>query len=312
MTSATRPTGDTVRVGAPTEARNPRTADLDMLPTLELLRRLNDEDHRVPEAVASVLPGLATAVDAAVERLAGGGRLHYFGAGTSGRIALADAAELPPTFCFDADRVVAYHAGGDGAVVRAHEGAEDDAALGAHDAAGVGAGDVVVALAASGRTPYVAGALAAARAVGAYTVLVSANPDAPLAELADVHVGPDTGPEALAGSTRLKAASAQKLVLNSFSTAVMVRLGKTYSNLMVDVSPANAKLRGRVLQILEEASGATPDACAVALADADGDTKTALVCLLAEVDAPTARSALADAGGIVRSALDRLDTEDGS
>ena len=250
-----------------------------------------------------MLPALAAAVDAAVERWRSGGRLHYFGAGSSGRIGMADAAELPPTFAVDASRVVAHHAGGNGALEVACEAAEDSVGLGRAAAAALVGTDVAVGLTASGRTPYVQGVLEAARELGAFTLLVSANPQAPMAHLADVHVGVDTGAEALAGSTRLKAGTAQKLVLNAFSTALMVRLGKTYSNLMVDVATANAKLRGRVLTVLEEATGADELSCLQALAAADGDTKTALVCLLSGRDVATAQAALSRCNGVARAAL---------
>lgn len=294
---------DHAHVESPTEVRNPRTTDIDILPTLQVLEQLNAEDRTVAPAVARVLPELAAAIDAALARYLAGGRIHYFGAGTSGRLAIADAAELPPTFSAGADRVIAHHAGGAATVGLAVEDVEDDDSAGAADAAGLGADDIAVGLSASGRTPYVGGALRAARRAGALTILISANPRAALAAHVDHHIGVDTGPEAIAGSTRLKAGTAQKLVLNSFSTALMIRLGKTYSNLMVDVIPANAKLRGRVLRILMEATGCDEAACADALAAADGDTKTALVSLLAGVDAGAAATALRQGDGRVRAAL---------
>jgi N-acetylmuramic acid 6-phosphate etherase len=295
-----------VRVLTPTERRNPRTLDIDTLPSLELLQLLNDEDARVAPAVRAALPQLAQAVDAAVERYEAGGVIHYFGAGTSGRISTLDAAELPPTFSADPARTVAHHAGGAFAISRALENVEDDPAAGREAAAGMTAADVAVGVAASGRTPFVVGALQAAREVGAYTVLVSSAPQGPAVDLADVHVFVDTGPEAIAGSTRLKAGTAQKLVLNGFSTALMIRLGKTYSNLMVEVTRHNAKLRGRVLVILEEATGATEDECRRALDAADGDTKTAIVSLLAGTDVSTARAALEATNRRVREALAAL------
>lgn len=301
MSPLTPPTAE--RVAAPTEERNPATSDIDAVPTVEVLRRLNAEDARVPAAVAAVLPALAEVVDETVRRLRAGGRVHYFGAGTSGRVAVMDAAELIPTFGLPPGVVVAHIAGGIKALTIPVEGAEDSAEGGAADAAEVAAGDVVVGLTASGRAPYVAGALRAARAVGAYTALVSANPDAALAAEADVHLGADTGPEAIAGSTRLKAATAQKLILNGLSTAAMIALGHTYSNLMVDLAPTNTKLRGRVLTILTEATGLPEDTCAAALAEADGELKTALVCLLGAVAPEAARRALAASSGQVRAAL---------
>lgn len=294
------------RVQAPTEERNPRTTEIDLVPTIDLLRMLNAEDHRVPEAVAAVLPRLAEVVDEAAARLKAGGRMHYFGAGTSGRLAVMDAAELIPTYGLDPGVVVAHHAGGRAALETPVENSEDDPEDGAAAAAGVTAADVAVGLTASGRTPYVGGALRAARAAGAFTVLVSANPQAELAQWADVHLAADTGPEAVAGSTRLKAGTAQKLILNTLSTALMVVLGRTYSNLMVEMSASNAKLRGRLLTILTEASGESTEACAAALTAADGEVKTALVALLADVPPLRARTALAAADGRVRAAIASL------
>ena len=304
MTTARRP----VPVEAPTEQRHPRTHDIDVLPTLDLLRLINDEDAQVAPAVAAALPALGEAVDLAVEAMRAGGSVHYFGAGTSGRIAALDAAELPPTFGLSPDRVVAHHAGGAAALDAAVEGVEDDAAAGTSEAAVLTPRDVAIGLAASGRTPYVAGALEAARRVGAPTVLVSSNPAAEIAALADVHICVDTGPEVLAGSTRMKAGTAQKLVLNAFSTAVMVRLGHTYSNLMAGVTAKNDKLHGRMVGILAQASGHDVDTCAGVLADSDGDLKLALVRLLGDVDAAPAREALDSADGVVRTALRHLDT----
>jgi N-acetylmuramic acid 6-phosphate etherase len=295
---------DAVVVVSPTERRNPRTLDIDRIPTLEVLRLLNAEDRLLPDAVAAVLPALAGVVDETVRRLAAGGRMHYFGAGTSGRIGVMDAAELIPTFHLEPGIVVAHHAGGQAAFTRPIEGAEDSEELGAREAADVGPGDVAVGLTASGRTPFVAGALRQARAAGAFTVLVSANPQAALAGAADVHLGVDTGAEAVAGSTRLKAATAQKLVLNGLSTALMIAQGRTYSNLMVDVTATNRKLRGRLITIMVEATGLAPEQCVAALEDADGELKTALVSVLAECPPEQARAALAKVGGRVRDALE--------
>jgi N-acetylmuramic acid 6-phosphate etherase len=297
------PPADGQVVEAPTEERNPRTLDIDRLPTLAVLRLLNAEDARVPEAVERVLPALADAVDFVVAALADGRRLHYVGAGTSGRIAVLDAAELRPTFGLEAGRVLAHLAGGPDAMLAPAEEAEDDDAAGAALASKMDSGDVVVGLTASGRTPFVAGALRAARAVGARTVLISANPGTPLAAQVDVHVGVDTGPEAITGSTRMKAGTAQKLVLNSLSTAAMIRLGRTYSNLMTDMLANNEKLRGRQVRMLSQATGAAPDACGTALARAAGDPKVALVTLLAPATVAQARQALAAAGGRVHDAL---------
>lgn len=293
-------------VSSPTEERNARTADIDTVPVLELLQRINDEDARVPGAVRAVLPALARLVELTVERLAAGGHVHYFGAGSSGRLGLLDAAELPPTFGVPPDLFVAHLAGGDEAVRRAREGAEDDAAQGMRDAAGVGPLDVVVGLASSGYTAYVGGALERARAVGAHTALVTSNPRAPLAARVDTPLYVPTGPEAITGSTRLKSATAQKLVLNAFSTGVMVRSGRTWSNLMVDLVPTNAKLRGRVLRLLAQATGDDEIVCEAALAAADQEPKTALVMLLTDASPQQARVALAAGGGRVADALETI------
>lgn len=290
----------------PTEERNPRTTDIDLLPTPAVLALLHAEDALVPAAVESALGTLAGVVDEAAERVRRGGRVHYFGAGSSGRIGMLDATELVPTFGLAPGVVTAHLAGGDDAMVRAAEGAEDDAAGGAAAAAGVTAADLVIGLSASGRTPYVAGALTASARRGAFTAVVTCNPGSSLRPLARVAIVADTGPEAIAGSTRLKATSALKLILNSFSTALMVRLGKTYSNLMAEVSATNDKLRVRRVRILREASGADEVTCEAALTQADGDLPTALVTLLAGVRAEQARRALDATDGTVRAALTAL------
>ncbi len=298
-----------LRIDAPTEQRHPDTVDLDLLATADLLRMINAEDHRVAPAVERAAPELTRAVDLAVEVLRGGGSVHYFGAGTSGRIASMDAAELGPTFGLEPGRVVAHQAGGPGALETALEDVEDDAGSGRADAGPLGAGDCAVCLTASGRTPYAAGALTQARENGAATVLVSANPRAAIAPLADVHVCVDTGPEVLAGSTRMKAGTAQKLVLNAFSTAVMVRLGHTYSNLMTSVVAKNAKLNGRMVTILAEASDRDVETCTRVLAESEHDLRLALVQLLADVDRERAGDALHRSGGVVRDALALLRPE---
>lgn len=290
-----------------TEQRNPRSAAIDRMPTLELLRLINAEDQQVPIAVADVLPELSAAVELAVAALSGGGRVHYFGAGTSGRIAVLDAAELIPTFGLEPDRVVAHLAGGTRALTRPSEAAEDDETAGAADADDVAAGDLAVGVTASGRTPYVRAALVTAKARGAHTVLVSANPASPIASGVDVHVAPDTGPEVLTGSTRMKAGTAQKLVLNAFSTATMVRLGRTYSNLMTDMLATNVKLRDRQLRILADATGADPARCREALESAGGDAKVALVTLLSGATVEAAATALAATNGHVYQTLRLLD-----
>ncbi|MET1071878.1 MAG: N-acetylmuramic acid 6-phosphate etherase [Umezawaea sp.] len=300
--------GVAVRVDSPTEMRNPRTLDIDRMSTLDILRAINVEDHVVPDAVAAVLPELARAADLAVLALRAGGRVHYVGAGTSGRLATLDAAELPPTFNAPPDWFLAHHAGGREALVHALENVEDDDLGGAaqirlHAAPG----DLVLGVTASGRTPFVVGALREARAMGARTVLVSNNPVAPAPCEVDVLIALDTGQEAIAGSTRMKAGSSQKLVLTSFSTAVMVRLGRTYSNLMVSMRATNAKLRGRTVRILREATGLAEQECTDALTGSGGDLKVALVHLLSGAPFARAAEALVVSDGHVRQALVSLD-----
>lgn len=295
-----------VHVDSPTERRNPRTAEIDTLPTVEVLALINDEDRVVPDAVRAALPQLARAVDLAVAALSGGRRVHYVGAGTSGRLATLDAAELRPTFDVPDGWFAVHHAGGDRALRHAVEDAEDDDEAGADAMAAVRPGDFVLGLTASGRTPYVLGALSAAHDLGASTALVSNNPDTTQPPGVDVLITVDTGAEAIAGSTRMKAGTAQKIVLTSFSTAVMVRMGRTYQNLMVSVRATNAKLRGRTLRILREATGLGLQECSTALTEAHGDLKVALVHLLSGVEIRRASQALASSGGHVRAALGLL------
>jgi N-acetylmuramic acid 6-phosphate etherase len=295
--------GVVVHVESPTEQRNPRTTDIDRVSTIDVLRMINEEDRTVPAAVAQALPELAVAVDLGVAAIMSGGRVHYVGAGTSGRLATLDAAELVPTFNAPADWFIAHHAGGSEALVRAVEEVEDHSGA-AQIRRHATAKDLVVGVTASGRTPFVIGALQEAQALGAHTVLVSNNASVPFSP--DVLVALNTGPEAIAGSTRMKAGSAQKLVLTSFSTAVMIKLGRTYSNLMISMRATNAKLRGRTIRILHEATGQPENACERALADASGDLKVALVHLLSGEPTERAAAALEDTKGHVRNALDRL------
>ena len=291
---------------ARTEQRNPSSRGLDRKSTLEILRALNREDARVALAVRRELPQIARAVDAIVKALSSGGRLFYVGAGTSGRLAVLDAAECPPTFGTPPKMVQAIIAGGAGALRHASEGAEDSAAGGARDLrrAGLTAKDVVVGLAASGTTPYVLGALAFAKRRGAVTVGVTANPRSPLARRARVAIAPDTGPEAISGSTRLKAGTAQKLVLNLLSTAAMVRLGRVYENWMVHVALTNQKLRRRGVRILQEAAGVSASTAEHAVRQAGIDLAAALVMLKTGAGARDARRLLDQTGGHVRKAMD--------
>ncbi|MFC7487159.1 N-acetylmuramic acid 6-phosphate etherase [Knoellia sp. CPCC 206453] len=297
-----------VRVSAPTEERHPGTTGIDTASTLEILTLMNDADRTVPDAVAEVLPELALLVDHAVEAIRAGGHVHYFGAGTSGRLAVLDAAELLPTFNVPPGLFVAHHAGGPAALVSAVENVEDDVELGLAEASTLTSHDIAIGFTASGRTPFVQGALIGARERGARTALVTANPGAELAAYADHLLAPETGAEILTGSTRLKAGTAQKLVLNAFSTAVMIRLGRTWSNLMVDVVATNAKLRGRVVRILQEASGASETDARAALEASGGQLKPALLSLLAGVTVADAAAALSAHGDSVAVALSSLAT----
>jgi N-acetylmuramic acid 6-phosphate etherase len=288
-----------------TEQRRPELADLDQRSTLDLVTLMAEDQALAVAAVVAAREPIAAAIDAAVERLRRGGRLIYAGAGTAGRMGLLDAAECPPTF--NTDRVVAVMAGSAAALQRSQEAVEDDAAAGATDVAALGvcADDAVVGIAASGRTPYTIGAVRHAAAAGAVTIGISSNPDAALSRYVDHAVELVSGPEVIAGSTRLKAGTAQKVVLNLISTIAMVRIGKTFGNLMVDMRATNAKLRDRARRIVTEATGIEPDAAAAALDAAGGDVKTAIVMVLAGVDAAEAASRLGASHGSVRAALER-------
>lgn len=289
----------------PTEGRDPAGADLDLRSTEELVRLIGAADATVPAAVAAAHAPLVTAIDEIVERLAGGGRLVYAGAGTSGRLALVDAVECQSTFGLDPGRVVALVAGGAASTASAQEHAEDNGDAGAAElrALAVNAQDAVVGVSASGRTPYVLGALGEARHADALTVGVVCVEGSPLGALAQHEVAVVVGAEVLAGSTRLKAGTAQKLVLNTISTVSMIRLGKTYGNLMVDVVATNEKLRARVRRIVALATGAPEPQIDAALDHSRGDAKVAIVMLLTDTDAATARGRLAAADGVVRKAL---------
>ncbi|WP_174870056.1 N-acetylmuramic acid 6-phosphate etherase [Pectobacterium polaris] len=287
------------------ETRNPATMVLDQLSTLEMMHAFNQEDRKVPEAIAQVLPAIAEAVDLATASLQEGGRLIYLGAGTSGRLGVLDASECPPTFGVPHGLVIGLIAGGPGALLKAVEGAEDDPALGEADlkALDVTAVDMVVGLAASGRTPYVIGALRYARDVGCRTAAISCNPHSPIAQEAQVAISPVVGPEALTGSTRLKSGTAQKLVLNMISTGAMVKLGKVYQNLMVDVKATNVKLLDRACRIVVEATGAEREKARQALVQADNEVKPAILMLLANIDVVAARERLKQHNGYLREAL---------
>ncbi|GKV93898.1 N-acetylmuramic acid 6-phosphate etherase [Pectobacterium aroidearum] len=298
--------GDNLNLGKlVSETRNPATMALDQLPTLEMMHAFNQEDRKVPEAIAQVLPAIAEAVDLATASLQAGGRLIYLGAGTSGRLGVLDASECPPTFGVPHGLVIGLIAGGPGALLKAVEGAEDDPALGEADlkALDLTAVDMVIGLAASGRTPYVIGALRYARNVGCRTAAISCNPHSPIAQEAQVAISPVVGPEALTGSTRLKSGTAQKLVLNMISTGVMVKLGKVYQNLMVDVKATNVKLLDRACRIVVEATGAEREKARQALVLADNEVKPAILMLLANIDVAAARERLKQHNGYLREAL---------
>ena len=290
---------------AVTETRNPRTTAIDTLSSLEILGLISDEDAQVASAVRRQLEQVAKAVDVAVERLRQGGRLLYFGAGTSGRLGVLDASEIPPTYSAPPDLVQGFIAGGDVAVRRSVEAAEDDPDAGAKvvQEAGVSEADVVVGIAASGSTPWVLGVVTEAQRRGAATVALTCNPNSPLARLAEIAIAPVVGPEVIAGSSRMKAGTAQKMILNMLSTAAMVRLGKVYGNLMVDVQPTNAKLQRRAVRILQEAASVDAELARHALEATGYEVKPALVMLLAKVDAAEARRRLAAAQGFVRQAV---------
>ena len=288
---------------SPTEQRNPRSEGLDELDTLGVLKVMNGEDQAVLTAVANALPQLAELVDIAAERMRRGGAVHYFGAGTSGRLGVLDASELLPTFNLEPGRVVGHIAGGQAALVNAVENAEDSVDDGRRVGAELGPDDVAIGIAASGSTPYVRGALEAAGEAGAHTVLISNNPEAPVAEAAADHIVLDTGPEVVTGSTRLKAGTAQKLTLNGFSTALMIALGRTWRNLMVSVVATNDKLRERTVRILCEAADLSDAKARDLLERCGGELKTALVVSFTSVTPAAAAKHLADNDGSVKAAI---------
>lgn len=294
-----------MRALPPTEQRNPLSTELDQLPTMELLRLMNRLDATIPAIIAEALPQIAQTVDQITTTLAAGGRLFYQGAGTSGRLAVLDAVELIPTFSVPAGLVIGLLAGGSAALMRSVEGAEDDAALGRHDliAQNFSVQDMLVGVAASGRTPYVLGGLGYANELGAPTAVVVCNPASPMAAVARIAIEVVTGPEVLTGSTRLRAGTATKLVLNMLSTGAMVKLGKVYGNLMVDVQPTNAKLRQRAIRIVTESTGIEASTAEALLQTANWQVKTAVVMGLTGVDAATAQQRLQQSHGHVRAAL---------
>ena len=287
------------------EGRNPRTLDIDLLPTGEILRKINDEDRSVSAAVAAVIPEIETAVERIVSAFQKGARLIYMGAGTSGRLGVLDASECPPTFGVPEGMVVGLIAGGRDALVRAAEGAEDDPEEGAGALREIGltADDVVVGIAVSGRTPYVIGGLNYARKVGATTVALSCNEASIIAGLADIAITPIVGPEVLTGSTRMKAGTAQKLVLNMLTTASMIRIGKSYQNLMVDLHASNKKLVARASRIVMEATDCTAEQARQALDRTHNNVKLAILITMTGMDVEAGQNALERAGGFLRTAI---------
>lgn len=288
-----------------TEARNPQTMELDSMTPLEIVTAMNREDARVPESIRPQLPNIAQCVAWATEAIRSGGRLIYMGAGTSGRLGVLDAVECPPTFGVSPDVVVGLIAGGEGAFVKAVEGAEDSRELGKADLETIGLTpkDLVVGIAASGRTPYVLGGLAYANSLGCKTAAISCNPGSALGKEARLAIEVAPGPECLTGSTRLKAGTAQKLILNMISTATMVGCGKAYSNLMVDVMQTNEKLVVRAQNIVMEATGVSRDSAKEAIALAGGSCKLAVTMILADCTVEEAKERLERCGGSVRQAI---------
>ena len=287
-----------------TESRNPLTEHIDELPTLDMLHLISDEDRKVANSVAAVLPDIAKAVDEITRRLNDGGRLFYIGAGTSGRLGVLDASECPPTFSVPPTLVQGLIAGGDSALRKSSEKSEDSPEQGAADlaAAGFTGQDALVGIAASGRTPYVLGGLQHANPLGALTIALTCVPDSPMAALADISIAPLTGPEVLTGSTRMKAGTATKLVLNMLSTGVMIKTGAVYGNLMVNVQPTNAKLINRAQRIVMAATG-IDQPTAAALLEKSGSVKTAIVMQKLNLDRPTAEAKLATHKGNLSTLL---------
>ncbi|MBP0998941.1 N-acetylmuramic acid 6-phosphate etherase [Serratia fonticola] len=288
-----------------TESRNPASSQIDTLPTLDMLAVINSEDQKVPLAVAATLSAIARVVDLVVDAFACGGRLIYCGAGTSGRLGILDASECPPTYGTPREQVVGLIAGGHTAILQAVENAEDNPQMGEQDLRNLGfnARDVLVGIAASGRTPYVLGAMAYARSVGATAVAISCNPNSAMSQAADIAIEPVVGPEVVTGSSRMKAGTAQKLILNMITTGAMIRSGKVYSNLMVDVEATNAKLIQRQVNIVVEATECSPEEAEEALNQCQRHCKTAIVMILGGLSAPEASAVLSKNKGFIRQAL---------
>lgn len=294
------------------ERRNPRSMDIDLMSSAEIVACMSAEDHLVAKAVEAEQAAIAIAVDRIVDAFHAGGRLIYIGAGTSGRLGVLDASECPPTFSVSPDMVVGIIAGGDRALRHSVEAAEDSAEQGAADLDNIGltANDVVVGIAVSGRTPYVIGALRHAKNVGAATISLACNPDTMIASIADIAIAPQVGPEVVTGSTRLKSGTAQKMVLNMLSTASMIRIGKTYGNLMVDVSISNHKLAKRAAGIIAEATGCPPDDAQTWLERSGGSVKLAILMQITGHPRDVASAELSAANGVLREAIARATRQD--
>ncbi|GAB3020312.1 N-acetylmuramic acid 6-phosphate etherase [Bowmanella dokdonensis] len=292
------------------EGRNPDTLDIDLLPTEQILEKINREDQKVALAVRDAIPQIALAVDKIVTAFAAGGRLIYLGAGTSGRLGILDAVECPPTFSVSDQQVLGIIAGGEGAIYKAVEGAEDDPKLAISDLQNVGLSkdDVLVGLAASGRTPYVISALEYARQVGAPAVSITCNPDSAVTRAADIGIVALVGPEALTGSTRMKSGSAQKMILNMLTTAAMIRSGKSYENLMVDVNASNQKLYARAIRICMQATGCDHETAREALIHTGYKAKLAILHILTGLDKQAGQALLDKQQGFLRRAVEQANS----
>ncbi len=288
-----------------TETRNSATMNLDEMTPLQVVTVMNQEDAKVPQAIALILPEIATAAQWGIDALEAGGHIYYMGAGTSGRLGVLDAAECPPTFGVSSELIKGFIAGGEKAFLKAVEGAEDSFTLGKEDlqAIGLTANDLVIGIAASGRTPYVLGALGYARELGCKTVAISCNANAAISAAADLAIEAIVGAEVLTGSTRLKAGTAQKLILNMISTATMVGMGKAYQNLMIDVMQTNEKLHVRAEKIVMDATGVDKETARAKIDEANGATKTAITMILADCSLAEATARLDAAKGHVRKAI---------
>ncbi len=292
-----------------TESRNVASENIDMLSTIDMLKVINQEDQKVALAVEAIIPEIAKVVDLIAEAFQSGGRLIYTGAGTSGRLGILDASECPPTYGSDPDLVIGLIAGGHKAILKAVENAEDNEELGATDLQQIGFNhkDVLVGIAASGRTPYVIGSMNYAKSVGAKVAALSCNANSPMAEIADINITPIVGAEVVTGSSRMKAGTAQKLVLNMLTTGAMIRTGKVFGNLMVDVEATNAKLIQRQKNIVVEATGCSESQAAEALTQCNNHCKTAILMILLNINADLAAAKLSKHHGFIRHAL--LDQE---